>query len=334
MQRTTIFRLGLLGASIASVFAHASVQAATLSVLTYNVAGLPLGLSSSTPEFNTVLISPLLNAYDIAAVQEDFGFHDDLVSAANHPHQSVKDTTDSPDSIALGVELGLGDGLNRFSNSAFASLQRVTWDMCFGVFDNGADCLAPKGFSVARHEIEPGAFVDIYNFHADASDDTEDLAVRRGQMRQLVAFAQTFSEGRAVIMLGDTNSRYTREGDILPELVAELGLTDVWVELTRSGDVPPVGPKLDACILDAMSGGDCERVDKIFYRSGLDVALTATDYDVPDPSFRDDSDVPLSDHEPVVGVFDVVFMPEPSAPLSMAAALLGLWAVSRASPRR
>jgi hypothetical protein len=44
-----------------------SSQAGTFSVLTYNVAGLPLGFSSSSPEVNTVQISPRLNAFDLVA---------------------------------------------------------------------------------------------------------------------------------------------------------------------------------------------------------------------------------------------------------------------------
>src|SRR5690606_27992207 len=37
----------------------------TFDALTYNVAGLPVGLSSSQPDINTPYISPLLNAYDL-----------------------------------------------------------------------------------------------------------------------------------------------------------------------------------------------------------------------------------------------------------------------------
>jgi len=43
------------------------------SVLAYNVAGLPLGLSGSTPELNNALISPRLNAFDLVAVHPKTG---------------------------------------------------------------------------------------------------------------------------------------------------------------------------------------------------------------------------------------------------------------------
>ena len=39
----------------------------TFKALTYNVAGLPQGLSSSSPVTNQPIMSPLLNAYDVVA---------------------------------------------------------------------------------------------------------------------------------------------------------------------------------------------------------------------------------------------------------------------------
>ena len=52
----------------------------TFSVLSLNVAGLPAILSSGDPAVNTVKISPLLNNFDIISVQEDFAYHDELIS--------------------------------------------------------------------------------------------------------------------------------------------------------------------------------------------------------------------------------------------------------------
>src|SRR5215207_8725334 len=50
-----------------------------LSMLTYNVAGLPQEISTVNPEDHLPLISPLLNDYDIVMTQEDFDFWvDDL----------------------------------------------------------------------------------------------------------------------------------------------------------------------------------------------------------------------------------------------------------------
>jgi hypothetical protein len=292
--------------------APGSAVAATLSVLTYNVAGLPEGLSSSSPEVNTVQISPRLNAFELVAVQEDFGFHDELISEITHPYVTVKDTRNAPILIELGLDFGLGDGLNTLSFSPFGSFSRWTWRRCFGDFTNGSDCLAVKGFTFARHKLGHGVFVDVYNLHADAGGAPEDLEARRSQMRQLARFIQARSQSHAVIVLGDTNSRYTRAGDILPELLAATGLSDVWIELERGGDVPAVGPALSDCAADA-AGAGCERVDKIFYRSGDTVTITPLAHDVP-IDWVDAEGVQLSDHFPVSALFDVassVPVPEP-----------------------
>lgn len=307
--------------------------AGTFSALTYNVAGLPAGFSSSSPEVNTVQISPRLNAFDLVAVQEDFSFHDDLTSAIAHPFVTEKDTTDVQFVLdTLAEPLELGDGLNTFSFHPFIGFTRVTWNECFGLLDNGSDCLAPKGFSFARHEVEPGAFVDVYNLHADAGGDPGSLAARRSNLRQLADFVLDNSEGNAVIVLGDFNSRYTRADDILPEFAADLGLTDVWVELSRGGVVPDLGPSLDDCGTD-LAGADCERVDKIFYRSGGDVVLAALGHTVAG-DWVDAQGDQLSDHWPVAAEFGVTVVPEPSTALLMTAALASVAGARRRAARR
>lgn len=295
--------------------------AGSFSALTYNVAGLPAILSGSRPDVNNVQISPLLGAYDLVVVQEDFAYHDDLVSAIDHPHRSVKDTNPGPYGQLLGY--AFGDGLNTFSRSPFQDFTRVTWNECFGLTSDGSDCLTPKGFSFARHELGPGAFLDVYNLHADASGDDGSKAARRSNLRQLADFALANSPGRAVLLLGDTNSRYTRQGDILPELAATTGLTELWLDLVRGGDVPPLGPSLQSGCAADPAGPDCERVDKIFYRSGGGLVLTPLSMEIP-AHFVDASGLPLSDHEPVAATFAWALVPEPGTAALLGAGLLGL----------
>src|SRR5882724_12042057 len=54
----------------------------SFSLLTYNVAGLPIFISQSEPSRNMPEISALLNLYDVAVVQEDFAYHEALRSHA------------------------------------------------------------------------------------------------------------------------------------------------------------------------------------------------------------------------------------------------------------
>lgn len=318
----------LLAALAVALAATPSAQAEpfSLTVLTYNVAGLPEGISGSSPSVNHPQISPLLNAYDLVLVQEDFFYHELLVADLEHPHQSIKD-----DSVGeLGT--GLGDGLNTFSKLPFSGFTRVTWDECFGIFENASDCLTPKGLSFQRHVLAPGAFLDVYNWHADAGNDEEDRAARRSNTRQLYAEIAARSAGHAVLVLGDTNSRYTRDGDVLPEMLDAVDLADVWIELERSGERPAIGPALNQGCAANPSGGDCERVDKIMYRSSEWVQLTLLEHAVLDELFSDALGEPLSDHDPVYAEFEVFVAPEPGA-IGGAAALGALLALARHARR-
>jgi endonuclease/exonuclease/phosphatase family metal-dependent hydrolase len=298
-------KLGGMAAGIL-VAAGGPATAATLDVLTYNVAGLPEGISGSHPQANHPIISPLLNAYDLVAVQEDFAYDPLLRQSLTFPYQSIKD--DTPGEAGEQLGFAFGDGLNTFSNTAFADFTRITWDECFGLFTNASDCLTPKGLSFERHELAPGAFLDVYNWHADAGGDEEDLAARRSNTRQLYEAILAMSAGNAVIVLGDTNSRYTRDGDVLPEMLAAASLTDVWIELERGGVLPAIGSSLQDC--DDPSSGQCERVDKVMYRSSAALLLEAVDYDVP-AHFVDANGDALSDHDPVHVRFEWRAVPEP-----------------------
>ena len=52
---------------------YVGAESGRLSLLTYNVAGLPQLVSHSDPEVNVALISPLLNHYDVVLVDDPDG---------------------------------------------------------------------------------------------------------------------------------------------------------------------------------------------------------------------------------------------------------------------
>lgn len=95
----------------------------SFTVLTYNVAGLPDFFSDSSPAKNTKKISPKLNNYDFIAVQEDFAYHKDLISAVKQPYIT-----------SHSGNIFLGDGLNFISKIPFNDVKRITWRKRYGVF--------------------------------------------------------------------------------------------------------------------------------------------------------------------------------------------------------
>jgi endonuclease/exonuclease/phosphatase family metal-dependent hydrolase len=270
---------------------QASETDKTFKVLSLNVAGLPAILSSSNPTTNTRLMSPLLNNYDLVSVQEDFAYHNDLISKVTLPYLTP-----------TSGNVPLGDGMNFMSRFPLYETTRYKWKDSHGVITDGADQMTPKGILYSSMELEPGYFVDVYDIHADADIDNASLEARRSNMIQLANLINERSTGKAVIVIGDTNSRYTRAGDNFEDaVVKKCGLTDAWIQLIRNGSIPQDG---DALMDTAhRNGPNNEVVDKIWYRNGKSVNLSATSYALLEKEFTDASGNQLSDHYPITTTF-------------------------------
>jgi len=256
--------------------------------LSYNVAGLPEGLSSSNPERFTPFIAPLLNAYDLVLLQETWQtpdpnpfaptrvYHEILAAGSTHPYKSVpaehpfNTDPDRPDAL-------LGDGLNRFSIFPFTPVVRQAWTGC----DNSAaDCLALKGFSFARTTLADGVEVDVYNLHMEAGGTPHDEELRDQGVTQLLAFMAEASAGRAVIVGGDFNLHTDEEPDAsqYARFLAEGGLTD-------------------ACA--ALACPEPQRIDKLAFRSGGGVEIEAASWRFATDVFVSPDGEALSDHDPL-----------------------------------
>jgi hypothetical protein len=286
IQLTTLARsavLAIAGLSVTSVMAADG----SFSTLTYNVAGLPQGLSSASGDRAeaTALISCYVNQFDFVNVQEDFNYHAALYDRCDdHPYRS-------PTSGGAGF----GSGLNSLSRFPYDDWDRVQWGAC-----NGVDCLTPKGFTMARTRLAEGVYVDIYNLHAQAQTAAADLDARRKDVLQLLGYIESNSAGNAVIVMGDTNTRYTRDGDNMWEFLLR-GFTDVWVSRLRNGSVPASGAATLGCD-PAVTGPDCEVVDKLLVRDNGFVGLTATDYRIAADAV-DANGADLSDHRGIAAIW-------------------------------
>ncbi|MCX5424574.1 jacalin-like lectin [Streptomyces sp. NBC_00078] len=281
LAAATLALSGLAATGATPASAAAAATTGSFNVLTYNVAGLPEGLSSSHPATNTPLISPRLAPYDIVNVQEDFNYHAALYAGDNHPYRT-----------ATSGGAAVGDGLNTLSNYPLDDFERVKWNKC-----TGTNCLTPKGFTLARVRLAEGVFLDLYNAHPNADDSDDALAARRANIQQLSDFIRANSAGNAVLVMSDTNTRYTRSADNIRTLVDDNGLTDAWVKLVKGGTAPTQGADPLLCPTSAPSN-DCEVVDKVLYRSSRLLSLDATRYNDEWAEFLDSKGGNLSDHFP------------------------------------
>ncbi len=236
------------------------------SALTYNVAGLPEGLSGSNPEQNMPQIAPLLDAYDLALIQEDFAYHEVLSAGVAHPHTT---------GWGAPRERPVGDGLTRFSWFPLGVATRVQWAACHGIADSASDCLAEKGFAAAESALAEDATLLVVNHHAEAGGGPEDIDARRVGFAQLAAWLDEHAGDRAVIVGGDTNLRRVRPDD------AEI--LDAFLDATGLSD---------AC--EVLSCG-ADHIDRFLFRSGADLTLSPTRWAVAD-EFVDARGEDLSDH--------------------------------------
>jgi hypothetical protein len=294
------------GASTTTEAAEADASG-SFELLSYNVAGLPQEISKANPKDNIPKISPLLEPYDVVLTQEDFdwwkpdglaskadfvNYHDRLRAEVTHEFQ----TSQHPGPEAVGIDIAedrplmeLGDGLGVLSRLPIdEDATRVPWTDCEGGFDSGAsDCLAMKGFLVTTLTLADGVEVDLYNLHGEAGGGEADQALQADDYEQLAAYIVENSEGRAVILGGDTNLHTDLEHEDAAD-GADIEIWETFLEATG--------------LTDACTATDCDRpgaIDKVAFRSGDGVDLEVSSHAFVEDDFLDEAGEDLSDHPPL-----------------------------------
>lgn len=297
------------GRAVETNDANSTGESGELSLLIYNVAGLPQEISTESPTANIPQISAGLEAYDLVFAQEIFdwwlpgGLVDDLQPAfVNYLDWLLADTTfehvtpKHPGNEAVGITLEdrpllqLGDGINIFSRFELRDVVTVPWTDCFGSLDTSdggaADCAAMKGFRVATITLG-GQDVDVYSLHAEAGGTERDQELQVDNFKQLAAFIAEHSGDRPIILGGDTNlhteSTHADGSDgadtvIWRDFLAETGLADT-------------------CAM--MECAEVDSIDKIAFRNARNVEFTVESYEHVNADFLDDQGNDLSDHPPV-----------------------------------
>ena len=239
--------------------------------------------------------------WDIVAMSEDFNFHDyliapisDLYYAGTHGGK-VSGLSNSTD--------GLGLLLTKKTGWKFSNETRVKWNDHYGETDHGADGLIDKGFRYYTITIAPGVEFDFYCLHMDAEDDPKDIQAREKQLTQLVEYIKSHDNGRNILILGDTNCRYTRDnvkGKLIDPINAVDNFTihDAWIELIRNGAYPNLG---DPAIMIGDKGPQMgEVVDKIFW-----IENSKSPLKIKANNFLHDTSFTASDHYPLTVNFTI-----------------------------
>lgn len=300
----------------------------SFSVAALNVDGLPqkiltIELNADGPgEEGTKKISRYLasKGYDLIGCSEDFNYNGSLMEALkdNYSCGTIRKTLG-----VSGLNLSMlingfrfdTDGLNLIWKNSTVSATNESWTQWNSMKDTDGNQYVKKGFRHYDVTID-GQTVDVYILHMDAGD-TNATASREDQWRQLADAINDADATRPKLIIGDTNSRWTRE-DITTNFMNKLsdGLTasDVWVEFYRNGIYPTTDMADLTDQTDPTNYGNYEIVDKIIYinpKAANTLQLVPQSFRIEqdytyDSVDHDGNDKALGDHRPVVVEFKYI----------------------------
>lgn len=254
--------------------------------------------------------------WDLVGVSEDFNYHANILAKVEGEYEAMTHrgilSVSNANLLAYMSQSPLfdTDGLGLFyrSTSATPSDEKfVAWTAHNGYTDQGADGLIKKGYRFYVVTLADSTQIDLYILHMDAETNAEDNAARATQIRQLVAAIKASDNKRPIIIMGDTNCRYTRDdlkGLLIDAINADDRFTirDPWIQYGRDNVYPMYGS--GSIMADANGYLKGEVVDKVFYINNVEsnIRLVAESY-AQDLSFIGEDGEPLADHWPCVVSF-------------------------------
>ncbi len=259
----------------------------SIKMINYNVAGLPNFNEKNGSKHQADIASYIVeNNFDIVAVQEDFGYHKNLVKNLNGYNYFTNHTGSIPG----------GDGLNIFTkNMPIYNEARFQWNDSYGPLLEG-DTLTPKGILYAVIDVGNGIYIDFYNIHADAFDSEGSIAARESNYNQLAdLICENYEKyNRPVVVTGDFNAylhHFTGNSNMYEIFHERCGLKDAWVELKNDGNYQDYAYWYN---LNISPWGNWDSVEKVMYKDGGNVTVKATEFEYK-WLFNDDYES-LSDH--------------------------------------
>lgn len=296
-----------------------AVSEGTFTAVALNVDGLPKKVAFYTlnedgpGEEGTKKISTYLasKGYDFIGCSEDFNYNGTLMESLkdNYSCGTIRKTL-SVSGLSGGFPFDT-DGLNLIWKNSKISATNESWTRWSQTTSTDGNQYVKKGYRHYDVLIDGGALIDVFILHMDAGDAT---GSREAQWRQLADAVNGTDATRPKLIIGDTNSRWTREEiatNFMNLLNPNLRASDVWVEKCRNNFYPTtaMGDLTDQS--DKENFSNYEVVDKILY---INPTATNTVQLVPQ-SFKLENDYTydfvdhdgntkaLGDHRPVVVEF-------------------------------
>ena len=284
----------------------------TFTCATYNVDGLPekilgfISLNGDGPGSNgTKNISSKIatSGWDVVTFQENFTYNSELQSVmksyytfGEHREFSLLSALGTADTDGLGFAT-----LN--STCKFTYEYWWAFSDAYGGLTDGANTSLKKGVRHYVVKFNDGVEIDFLVTHMNSGSDSGHIEAREGQLSEIAAYINSIrSNNRPIVLMGDTNCRYTRDDFktyFWDKLNGDLEVADPWVEYSWDGVYPELGsPSLMVPSKDSSSTlteQTGEVVDKIIYINNPNAAtqIKAEDYCC-DADYAE-----MADHNPV-----------------------------------
>ena len=292
----------------------------SFTAVALNVDGLPQKVAFVTINEDgpgsdgTKLISQYLagKRYDFIGVSEDFNYHGSLMTALSNEYNSgTERATLSLNDFSYPFDT---DGLNLIWKKGSVTASNESWTRWNETTSTDGNQYVKKGFRHYDMTVGEGMVMDVYVLHMDAGDKA--ISSRESQWRQLAYAINNADASRPKVVIGDTNSRWTRE-DIktnFTDLLINCTFSDVWVELCRDNIAPTtdMGDLTDQSV--PTNYANYEVVDKIIYinpKGDNTMQLSPNSFRIEqDYTYGNvlgtDNTKPLGDHKPVVVEFTCI----------------------------
>ncbi|MBR5655206.1 MAG: dockerin type I repeat-containing protein [Prevotella sp.] len=282
-----------------------------------NVDGLPqkillfISINEDGPGSDgTKLISQYLKekGYDFIGVSEDFNYHGSLMSELGNYDSGTVRATLSIGDLSYPFDT---DGLNLIWKRSKVTASNESWTRWNSMTSTDGNQYVKKGFRHYDMTVGEGMVIDVYVLHMDAGDDA--VGSRENQWAQLATAINASDASRPKLIIGDTNSRWTRE-DIhtnFKDKFSNFTMSDVWVVLCRNNIYPTPAMADLTNDSDPTQFANYEVVDKIIYLNPKEqntLLLTPQSFCIEqDYTYGyvegNNNDKPLGDHKPVVVEF-------------------------------